>query len=156
MEAIIKSITVRASQERAFRVFTEGIDSWWPREHHIGAAKMKRSVVEGRKGGRCYTEQTDGSEANWGTVLEWDPPKRVVWAWQITPQWKFEPDLAKASEVEILFTPTADGQTRVDLRHDYWERHGAGVEVMYKSVAGDSGWGGLLRLFAAEAEKVTV
>jgi uncharacterized protein YndB with AHSA1/START domain len=154
MEPIRKSITVKASPERAFEVFTEGIDSWWPREHHIGSAKLKRSVVEARKGGRLYTEQTDGTEADWGQVLVWEPPKRVVWAWQITPQWKFEPDLAKASEVEITFTPEPGGHTRVDLNHHHWERHGEGVESMRNGVAGDGGWGGMLRLFAAEAEKV--
>ena len=156
MEPIFKSITVKASPAHAFQIFTAGIDTWWPREHHIGTAPMKRTVLEARKGGRCYSEQTDGSEAPWGTVLAWDPPKRFVLAWQITPQWKFEPDLAKSSEVEVSFTPEPGGHTRVDLHHRYWERHGEGVENMRAGVAGDGGWGGLLRLFAAEAEKVAV
>ena len=156
LEPVHKSITVKASPERAFRVFTEGIDTWWPRQHHIGTAELKKSVVEGRKGGRCYSEQTDGSEADWGTVLVWEPPKRVVWSWQITPQWKFEPDLAKSSEVEITFTPIPGGETRVDLKHDHWERHGEGVESMYQGVGGPGGWSGMLALFAAEAEKVAV
>ena len=156
MEPIIKSITVKASPAHAFQIFTEGIDTWWPREHHIGTGQMKKTIIETRQGGRCYSEQTDGSEAPWGTVLAWDPPQRFVLAWQITPQWKFEPDLAKSSEVEVSFTPEPGGHTRVDLHHRYWERHGEGVENMRAGVAGDGGWGGLLRLFAAEAEKVAV
>jgi len=154
MEPVSKSITVKASPDHAFRVFTEGIDTWWPRTHHIGAAEMKKSVIEGRQGGRCYTEQSDGSEARWGTVVTWEPPKRLVLAWQITPQWKFEPDVAKSSEVEVSFTPEPGGLTRVDLNHRYFERHGEGVEAMRAGVAGDGGWGGMLRMFAAEAEKV--
>ena len=154
MDPVRKTITVKATPEHAFRVFTEGVDSWWPRQHHIGTAQMKRNIIEGRSGGRCYSEQTDGTEAPWGSVLVWDPPKRVVLAWQITPQWKFEPDLSKSSEVEVSFTPEPGGHTRVDLNHHYWERHGEGAETMRTAVGGDGGWGGLLRLFTEAAEKV--
>jgi uncharacterized protein YndB with AHSA1/START domain len=79
-----KSIRVNASVEHAFRVFTEGFDSWWPRSHHIGKVPMKKAVIEAVAGGRCYSEQTDGTECDWGTVLVWDPPRRLVIAWQIT------------------------------------------------------------------------
>lgn len=154
MDPVRKTITVKATPEHAFRVFTEGVDSWWPRQHHIGTAEMKKNIIEGRTGGRCYSEQTDGTEAPWGSVLVWDPPKRVLLAWQITPQWKFEPDLSKASEVEVSFTPESGGHTRVDLNHQYWERHGENAETMRTAVGGDGGWGGLLRLFTEAAEKV--
>jgi hypothetical protein len=154
MDPVRKSITVKATPEHAFRVFTEGVDSWWPREHHIGTSQMKKNIIEGRPGGRCYSEQSDGTEAPWGSVLVWDPPQRVVLAWQITPQWKFQPDLSKSSEVEVSFTPEPGGHTRVDLNHRHWERHGEGAETMRNAVGGDGGWGGLLRLFAAETEKV--
>jgi Activator of Hsp90 ATPase homolog 1-like protein len=81
-----KSITVKASVERAFHVFTEEYDLWWPRTHHIGKSQMKKAIIEGRAGGRCYTEQVDGSECDWGTVLVWEPPRRFVMAWQIHPR----------------------------------------------------------------------
>ncbi len=80
-----KSVTVKASAEHAFRVFTNGIDSWWPRSHHIGNSPMRKAIIEGRRGGRCYSEQTDGSECDWGQVLVWEPPRRFVMAWQISP-----------------------------------------------------------------------
>ena len=38
-----KTITVNVSQARAFEVYTAGIDRWWPKSHHIGAAPLKRS-----------------------------------------------------------------------------------------------------------------
>lgn len=148
-----KSITVKASQLRAFEVFTAGMDSWWPRSHHIGNAPMKRVVLEGRVGGRCYNEQTDGAECDWGEILQWEPPKRFLMAWKITPQWQYQPDLAKASEVEVLFTALADGSTRVDLEHRYFERLGAGWESMREMVNAEGGWGGLLQMFATEAAK---
>ncbi|MGA2420731.1 MAG: hypothetical protein ABSG69_11650, partial [Candidatus Acidiferrum sp.] len=96
-----KTITVQASVERAFEVFTAGFDSWWPRSHHIGSVPMKRSVIEGHVAGRCYSEQADGTECDWGEITAWEPPRRFVMAWKITSQWHYEPDLAKSSVVEV-------------------------------------------------------
>ena len=101
-----KVISVKTTVERAFDVFTRGFDTWWPREHHIGKSPMTRAIIEGKAGGRCYSEQVDGTDCPWGRVLVWETAHAgVVIAWQITPQWQYEPDLAKSSEVEITFTP---------------------------------------------------
>ena len=148
-----KSITVKASAKRAFEVFTAGFDSWWPRSHHIGNAPLKRAILEGRVGGRCYSEQADGTECDWGEILEWEPPKRFLMAWKITSQWKYQPELEKSSEVEVRFTPQGDGSTRVDLEHRNFARMGAGWESMREMVNSEGGWGGTLQLFAAQAEK---
>src|SRR5258708_7787311 len=123
-----KSITVKASAEHAFQVFTEGYDTWWPRSHHIGKAPMKKAIIEGRAGGRCYSEQTDGTECDWGRILVWEPPRRFVMAWQITHTWGYEPDLAKSSEVEIRFTLEPGGRTRGDLQPRQFRRNVAGRE----------------------------
>jgi uncharacterized protein YndB with AHSA1/START domain len=148
-----KTITVKASQARAFQVFTEGFNTWWPRTHHIGKSPMKKAIIEGRVGGRCYSEQEDGSECDWGSILAWEPPSRVVMAWQITPAWGYEADVAKSSEVEIRFTPQADGTTRVDLEHRHFERLGPTGANMRMAVGSEMGWTGTLALFAAQAEK---
>src|SRR5215472_17078995 len=121
-----KSVTVKVPAEKAFDVFTNGFDTWWPRTHHIGKSPMKKAIVEGRVGGRCYTEQVDGTDCDWGTVLAWEPPHRFVWAWQIDAAWQYQPDLTQSSEVEVRFTAQPDGSTRVDLEHRYLARHGAG------------------------------
>ncbi len=147
-----KTITVKASVEHAFAVFAEGYDSWWPRTHHIGKAPMQKAIIEAREGGRCYSTQTDGSECDWGRVLVWDPPRRLVLAWQITHEWGYEPDLAKSSEVDIRFTPEPGGRTRVDLEHRHFERHGAGAAAIRTAVDSPNGWGGLLDLFKARVE----
>jgi uncharacterized protein YndB with AHSA1/START domain len=148
-----KTVIVKAGVEHAFKVFTDGFDTWWPREHHIGKSPMKAAVIEGRLGGRCVTHQVDGTDCPWGTVTAWEPPTRFVFAWQITPQWGYEPDLSRASEVEVRFTPQTDGTTRVDLEHRNFERHGDGAAAMRAGVGADQGWGGLLVLFAAVAER---
>jgi uncharacterized protein YndB with AHSA1/START domain len=147
-----KSVRVKVSPERAFRVFTEDFDGWWPRTHHIGKSPMKRAILQGAAGGRCYTEQEDGTECDWGKILVWDPPRRLVIAWQITHQWGYEPDLAKSSEVEIRFEPEQDGSTRVDLEHRNFGRHGEGAASMRKSVDSEGGWGTLLQLYAKRVE----
>jgi hypothetical protein len=151
-QTVRKSIIVKTGVERAFRVFTEGIDTWWPRTHHIGASPMKRTILEGRSGGRCYTEQEDGTECDWGQVLDWDPPRRFVMAWQVSPMWQYEPDLTRSSEVEVRFTAERDGSTRVDLEHRHFERHGTGWEQMRAQIDAEGGWGGMLQMFATKAE----
>ena len=143
-----KTIDVNAGLERAFSVFTAGFDSWWPRSHRIGKEPMERAIIETRSGGRLYSRQIDGSECDWGRVLVWEPPRRLVMAWQITHEWGYEPDLAKASEVEIVFTPLGPNAIRVDLEHRHFERHGAGAMSMRAAVDATNGWGGLLQLFA--------
>jgi uncharacterized protein YndB with AHSA1/START domain len=148
-----KSITVKAGPERAFQVFTDELDTWWPRSHHIGKVPMRKAIVQGAVGGRCYSEQTDGTECDWGTVVVWDPPRRLVLAWQINGQWQYEPDLAKSSEVEVRFTPESDGSTRVDLEHRYLHRHGPDAAAMRTAVDAPNGWSGLLALFAAQVEQ---
>ncbi len=142
------SITVNATVEDAFNIYTAEFDSWWPRTHHIGKSPMKRAIIEGRTGGRCYSEQVDRTECPWGTILVWEPPRRFVMAWQITHQWGYEPDLEKASEVEVRFTAESAGVTRLDLEHRYFSRHGEGGDAMRTAVSAPNGWSGLLQLYA--------
>ena len=154
IEAVKKSITVSANPETAFEIFTADFDSWWPRSHHLGKTPMTRGIIEPRKGGRCYTRHEDGSEVDWGTVLVWEPPRRLVFSWQIGADWKCEPDLSKASEVEVRFTPEGGGKTRVDLEHRHFERMTAGGEAMRAGVNAEGGWGSLLQLFANRVDVV--
>jgi len=144
-------VLVGAPQERAFSVFTGGIDSWWPREHTIGEAALKEMVLEPKVGGRAYGIGVDGSESDWGRVLEFDPPNRIVVSWDITLQWKYELDHAKTSEFEVRFIPEGPDRTRVELEHRHLERHGDGWEAMRDAVGSPDGWQGGLELFAAAA-----
>jgi uncharacterized protein YndB with AHSA1/START domain len=146
-----KSITVKTDVERAFRVFTAEFDSWWPRSHHTGKAPLKRAIIEGRAGGRCYTEHEDGSECDWGTVRAWEPPRRFVLLWHLDGNWTYQPDAAQASEVEVRFTPEPGGLTRVDLEHRHIERHGATAPAVRTGVDSPDGWTGLLNLYADRA-----
>src|SRR5262249_34539281 len=71
-----KSIRVNADQAHAFEVFTSGLGRWWPRTHTIGKPPMQTAVLEPRLGGRWYELSEDGSQADVGKVLVWEPPDR--------------------------------------------------------------------------------
>ncbi|HUX34434.1 MAG TPA: SRPBCC family protein [Gemmatimonadaceae bacterium] len=150
--AVRRTIRVNAPAARAFNVFTHEFDSWWPRTHHIGKSKLKRAVIEERVGGRCYSEQVDDVDCDWGTILAWEPPRRLVFAWQINADWTYQPDLAQSSEVEVTFTQGPDGFTDVVLEHRNFERHGPAGGVVRANVSAEGGWGMLLQRYAAEAD----
>jgi uncharacterized protein YndB with AHSA1/START domain len=145
------SVIVGAPVERAFSVFTDGIDTWWSREHTIGEAELKEMVLEPKVGGRAYGIGVDGSESDWGRVLAFDRPNRVVVSWDINLQWKHELDPARASEFEVRFIPEGPDRTRVELEHRHLERHGEGWESMRDAVGSPDGWQGGLELFAKAA-----
>jgi uncharacterized protein YndB with AHSA1/START domain len=118
------------------------------RSHHIGKKPLQKAVIEPRQGGRCFGREADGTECQWGTVIAWEPPARLAIAWHIGPSFQVtDLDMAASSEVEIRFTPEANGTTRVALEHRHLERHGADFEKLRLSVSGPGGWGGLLQLF---------
>jgi uncharacterized protein YndB with AHSA1/START domain len=144
---------VEASIERAFRVFTEQFGSFKPREHNILAVPIERSVFEPRVGGHVYDRGVDGSECRWARVLAYEPPRRVVISWDISPQWRIETDLAKTSEVEVRFVSEGPKRTRVELEHRNLERHGGGWENVRDGVAGDQGWPLYLRRYSEQLAK---
>jgi uncharacterized protein YndB with AHSA1/START domain len=144
--AVTKSVTVEAPVDKAFRVFTDGIDRWWFRQHHIGASELQEVVLEPRAGGRWYEVGIDGTECPWGHVLAWDPPHRLVLAWQIDSAWHFDPDLI--TEVEVRFAADGPDRTVVELEHRDLERFGDASETMRTGFDSAGGWQGLLGAFA--------
>jgi len=129
---------VHAPIEHAFRVFTEGIGSWWNPDHHILQADLAEMVFEPRVGGHIIDRGTDGSECRWSRVLAYDPPNRVCFSWDISLSWQLETDPAKTSEVEVTFISIGPDRTHVTLTHRHLDRHGDGWQNMREAVG--SGW----------------
>ena len=150
--AVRKSVRVRIPAERAFSAFVEHMETWWPAAHHIGAQPFAAIVVEPRLGGRWYERDAHGNECQWGHVLAWDPPRRVAVSWHLGPDWKFNPDLARASEVEIRFIAEGPSVTLVKLEHSRFERHGEGHEMLRAAMAGPDAWAMTLAEFARVVE----
>ena len=149
MSSIRSEVVVEAPADRAFRVFTERMETWWPASHHIGKVPFKTIVLDRRANGRWAEIGDDGSECDWGRVLVWDPPKRLVLAWQLTTEWQFDANFV--TEVEINFTPMHAGRTRVELEHRNLERFGKNAEAFAKSISSEGGWPLILNSFAAIA-----
>ena len=146
-----KSITVKADAAHAFDVFTTRIGSWWPRSHSVGSSPQNNVVMEPRAGGRWYEIGEDGSQCNWGKVLAWEPPSRLLLAWQIGGDWKYDPALV--TEVEVKFTPLAGGETRVELEHRNIERFGDKAESVRTAIDSEGGWSAIIKLYADAAQR---
>jgi uncharacterized protein YndB with AHSA1/START domain len=144
-----RNIRVAVPRERAFEVFTAGIGRWWPKTHKIGPADLDKPVIEPRAGGRWYERDVDGTECEVGKVLVWDPPARLVLAWQLTPDFKYDPNLI--TEVEVQFIAEGANSTRVELEHRNLERFGDRADAMRQQIDAPGGWPGILQLFAQSA-----
>jgi hypothetical protein len=146
-----KSIVVNAPKDHVFKTFTERIDTWWPRAHHIGGKDPFVAIMEPRKGGRWFERAEDGSECNWGRVLAWDPTDRVLLSWDINAEWQYQADLG--TEVEVTFVAEAKERTRVMLEHRKLERYGDKAEMMRTLFESEGAWTGTLTAFAQVVER---
>lgn len=142
------TIDVAAAPEHAYAVFTDGIDRWWTRTHHVQAGELKAIGVEPHVGGRLWEENDAGDVCAWGRVLTWDPPHVFAFSWLIGPDWGIPAADARGSRVTVTFTPTASG-THIELVHDELDAHGPGWEGVRDGVGSDGGWPAGLRQFAA-------
>lgn len=139
-----KHIRVGANPTRAFEIFTAGMNRWWPREHSINKSPIRDIIMEPRAGGRWMERGEDGSECQWGKVLAWEPPTRLLLAWQINAQWQYDSQLV--TEVELRFSAQGDG-TLVELEHRL-DGYGDAAEQMRQVFDGPQAWQGSLERFA--------
>ena len=146
-EAVSISVLVPLEPGAAFELFIDRFTDWWPKDsHHIADADAADVFLEPRDGGRWYERAGDGSECDWGHVKAIERPERILLAWQLTPEWSYDPDPAKATEVEVTFVAEEDG-TRVTLEHRGFEVHGEAGAGMRESVSSEGGWPQLLQLY---------
>ncbi|MGZ4434628.1 MAG: SRPBCC family protein [Trebonia sp.] len=144
-----KQIVVQAPVDKAFAVFTERLGDFKPPEHNLLTVPIAETVFEPRVGGHIYDRGTDGSECRWARVLAFDPPRRVVFSWDIGPTWRLETEPENASAVEVRFIAETPDRTRVELEHRNIDRHGPGWEAVAKGVGHDQGWPLYLERYAA-------
>jgi len=145
---IRKTLHVKADPEKAFRVFLGAMGGWWPKGHSLLGSPQKDVVIEPRVGGRWYEIGEDGSEYEWGRVLEWDAPTRALLCWQLNGEWRYDKDFE--TEVEIRFEADGDG-TRVEFEHrglEAFDRTARDGHVMGM----DEGWGAILEGYRQAAD----
>ncbi len=139
-----KSLFVNAAPARAFSVFTAGMGGWWLKTHSLTQAGQTAVTVEPFAGGRWFETGADGQECDWGRVLVWEPPARLVLVWALNADWGTDPKVE--TEIEVTFTPEGEG-TRVMLEHRNLEAYGARAAETAGILDSDNGWGGLLAAF---------
>jgi uncharacterized protein YndB with AHSA1/START domain len=138
---VVKTITVKCTPEEAFQYFTEDIAMWWPLATHSCVAyasdfKQQATGVtfDRKQGGRIIEHGSSGEKYPWGTVIAWDPPKRVAFTWHPMR------DESTAQEVEVAFFGV-EGGTRVVLTHAGFEKLGETAEAERNGY--NEGWEGV-------------
>ena len=146
-----KSVVVNANAARAFDLFANNISRWWPPSHSMLKVPLKETIIQPFAKGRWYQVGEDGSECDNGHVLAWEPPHRLLLAWQLNSDWQLDPGLI--TEVEIKFIADGERRTRVELEHRHLERMGAKVETTRNAIAGPNGWSAILETFRQSVEQ---
>jgi len=147
--AVRKSIVVPAPVEKAFAVFTERLGDFKPPEHNLLASPIAETVLQPWVGGHIVDRGADGSECRWARILVFDAPTRLVFSWDISPEWRIESDPDRTSEVEVRFVAESPESTRVELEHRHLDRHGDTWRAVRAGVGSDEGWPLYLDRFAA-------
>jgi uncharacterized protein YndB with AHSA1/START domain len=135
MDPLEVAFSVECPVERAFDLWTRRMSMWWPSGHSVSADPGLTVTFEPRAGGRIYETTSSGDEHDWGEVVEWEPPRRLVYLWHL----RF--DRSDATEVEVSFEP-ADAGTAVTIVHRGWERLGAAAEE--RRERNKRGWSGVI------------
>ena len=145
--AVKRTLHLGVPIDRAFRVLTEKMGTWWLASHHIARTPFADIVVEPHAGGRWFERDADGVECDWGRVLLWNPPKQLVLAWHLQPDFQYSADASQASEVSFEFIPEGPEATRLEFEHRHIERHGEGWEKLRAGVDSPGGWTCILAEF---------
>ena len=144
---IVRTVTVKAPPAKAFDLFTAHISAWWPNGKTPGKNPHRAIIVEPRVDGRWFERDAEGNETQWGDVLAWQPPSRLLLAWRLNTEWRYDANLL--TEVELTFAP-AEGGTLVTLEHRNLERFGASAEQHVAKLNG--GWPTRLNDFVQYAD----
>lgn len=144
-----KQVHVKLGPAAAFDLFATRMDAWWPRAMSVNPeTSLAEVVIEPFADGRWYERGANGAECEWGRVLVWEPGRRLVINWQLTPDYTYDPELH--TEVEVTFTAEATG-TRVDLEHRNIENFGPRYAEMRAGIDSAGGWTGIIAEFATKA-----
>jgi uncharacterized protein YndB with AHSA1/START domain len=146
---IVRRTHVRAPPERAFRLFTERMLDWWPARMTLGESPPVAIRIEPHAGGAWYQEDAAGHRIRWGSVLAWEPPNRLLLAWQLNAAFRYDPDLV--TELELTFAAAPAGGTDVTLEHRNLER--LGVDAARVADQLRNGWPTLVELFTSFADR---
>jgi hypothetical protein len=110
-----QSILIESTVEHTFEVFVRELAAWWPLDPFSlgGRDRIRTVTVDRHTGGRVVELWHDGSEHDWGTLLEWNEPAGFTMTWNVT---------GEPTEVELRFVRVETALTRVEIEHRGWEK----------------------------------
>lgn len=132
---VARTVSVDAPVEEAFGTFVGRPLEWWPLAH-VFVADRRELTIEPRAGGRYYERGADGAEVDWGTVVQWRPPYRLVLTWRVGPAWRPVLDDDRASLIRVDFTAMGPSRTIVTLTHAQLHRHGEIAQSVRRALDG--------------------
>jgi uncharacterized protein YndB with AHSA1/START domain len=147
-EIIVIQRRVKSAPDRAFAVFVDEMNSWWPRDLTWAKDNLDAIGIEAQLGGHAFERDKSGKTATWGTVLSMKRPEHIVFAWQIRADRSPEPSEAAASRVDLRFVPVDAETTDVLVVHRDFPRHGDGWQAYKASMASKGGWPRLIEAYA--------
>lgn len=139
-DSVKVTVKVPISASDAFNAFIDDLHSWWPKEYTWAGDVLERIKIEPKENGRCFERGPYGFECDWGRVLKWNPPHRIIFSWQISPNRVPEPNPEKASEVEIQFKEISNKATKINFEHRNFDNHGKDAETYKKALNSPQGW----------------
>lgn len=146
-DAMSIDLEVRGEPRDAFLRFSRKMRDWWPKRYSWSGETLQDMSIAEEAGGFCTEVGPHGFRCDFGRVLEIDPPRRILFTWQIGPNREPVPDPSKASAVELTFSATTGG-TRVALVHRDFSNHGADAEQYLKAMRSEQGWPLIMKRFA--------
>jgi uncharacterized protein YndB with AHSA1/START domain len=151
---VLVAVRVKADPARAFEVFAGEIAQWWRPNEMFRFTPRSPGVVsfEGGEGGRFVETLPSGQVFEVGRIKVWRPGEQLVFGWRCA--W-FEEGMD--TEVQVLFEPVGEGETRVSVTHSGWDsvpianvaRHGFPNTVFLQREA--EWWTSLLASFKGRA-----
>lgn len=139
LEPVVKTIEVACNQEKAFDIFVNQTNAWWPMDKNsvsaMGGNVAKDVRIEAREGGRIVEIGHDDTEHLWGSVSTYQPSSLFIMNWHIGLP------ADNPSTVKVEFNEVGDSRTQVVLTHSNWESFAEKAEDMRKGY--NAGWVGV-------------
>jgi uncharacterized protein YndB with AHSA1/START domain len=155
VDPVVHQLGVDVGVDDAFATFIDRFSAWWPRESSWSGDVLESMTLDPRPGGLLSEHGPHGFRLDWGRIIAWEPPHRLVFTWQLASDRTPEPNPARASEVEVRFVADGASRTRVELEHRAFDRHGDGAEAYRDGMASADGWPRILEAYAAAVRRRT-
>lgn len=153
IESVTSEVTVPLSRKDAFELFTSRFGHWWPRDYSYSREVLDAIVFGEDQGEWCYERGPNGFRCDWGRIVEWGPPAKIAFTWQIGPKSIPQPNPNNASLITVRFAERSVGQTSVTVEHGDFARHGEGAAQYRAEMASEYGWPFVLQQYAVAAKQ---